>query len=157
MPVITISKIISYWENTKDLPSFFGSSVQAGMLLTPLALLYLILPFGREVNDHYMNYGEFWTSGAGITLFLFVVLDCIGCWGIAARKPNSRWACVFSTIMPMIPAVLFHYLSGAAWCKQATLQAGMVSAIIPASIIYAYLFHSSAVRAYFKAGKRDQF
>jgi hypothetical protein len=59
--------------------------------------------------------------------------------------------------MPMIPAVLFHYLSGAAWCKQATLQAGMVSAIIPASIIYAYLFHSSAVRAYFKAGKRDQF
>jgi len=95
MPIMTIlSEIMNYWENVNELPSFIRRTVQAGMILTPLGLLYLIMPFRKEVAGHYMNFVEFWASGAGISSILFVVLGLIGSWGIAARKPNTRWALV---------------------------------------------------------------
>ena len=141
---------MSYWKNTKELPFFIGNFVQAGMILSPLALIYLILPFGKEVDGHYMSYGEIWKSGAGICLFLFFVLELLGCWGIAARKQNSCWAFIFAPIVLPILLSLFHHLNGAAWSENASSPAYIVMAIIIGTFFYAYLFYSSAMRAYFK-------
>src|SRR4051812_36854326 len=96
------------WRNTKEMPFLLRILCQGGMVAGPLLLVTLVVPAGNwKFNGHQMSYPELWRSGTGIIQLIFLGLVTLGTWGIAARKPSSRWALVVAPILPPMLALAF--------------------------------------------------
>jgi hypothetical protein len=140
-----VSRLITYWRNTDDMPAFVRLLCKGGMVAGPFLLVALFIPDGdRRVNDEVMSYSEFWASGAGASALLFVGLVTAGSWGMAARAHWSRWALVLAQLIPLVPFPKLLLPS---------LPLSITLCAISAAIVYLCLFHIPSIRAYMEATK----
>ena len=143
-----IARLKKYWGNTKEMPFLLGMFCQGGMVAAPILLLSIFLP-GQEwdVNGHPMEFAKFWRSGAATSALFLAGLGTIGAWGLAARKPWSRWAWVAAPVLPLItfPRELVPDLAMA-----------VLSGRVSAAIIYVCLFRLGSVRAYLNSGANNE-
>src|SRR5262245_52347499 len=92
-----------WWRNTSEMPFLLRQLCQGGMVAGPILLIFLCLPiFEWTVNGRRVSYSELWLSGSGVAFALFVSLVAVGCWGLAARRPASRWALVLAPVAPYV-------------------------------------------------------
>jgi hypothetical protein len=118
------------------------------MIVNPLLIFFLVLPiFNWNINGREVSYQELWISGAGWVLFIVTVLGSLGAWGMAARFPITRWACVLMPTLPILVAALYP----SSWFIQELFADVLtpLSALITSVVIYACLFHLPSVRRYF--------
>ena len=141
------SRLAAYWRNTGDMPFVLRMLCQGAMVAGPLGLLMLVVPLiDVSVNGQRLSYAELWTSGAGLSGLMFAGLVTIWGWGMAARKPWSRWTLVAAPLLPILPfpKELIPDLRGV-----------IVSGIVHAAIAYVLLFHLRSVREYLERGNRE--
>ena len=136
------------WINTKAMPQLLRMFCQGGMVAPPiLALLLLVLPITEwTVNGRQVQYAELWSSGAGLTMLVFMVIATAGAWGLAARATWSRWFWVATPIAPVLVAAVYP----STWFTQeiAGDTSVWVGAAATSAIIFACLFLIPAVRNY---------
>jgi len=140
----------TYWSNTKKMPFLLRMLCGGGMVVGPIFLVFVVFPIADwTFNGTKMSYSELWRSGAGLIMVILFGLVTIGTWGMAARKPNSRWALVLAPSAPVILALAFPQL-------QSTFPLDAVfflQVIITPVIIYGCLFHLASVREYLGNGR----
>ena len=131
------------------MPSLLRMFSQGGMTAGPLLFLAFALPLGNiGVFGKTMSYAEFWASGAGVGTELFILIVTVGCWGLAARAANSRWAlvvCPFSwiPIAIAVPSALTE-----------SVKILILESVVGATFIYYCLFRLHSVRRYMAGGRR---
>lgn len=144
----------TWWRNTRHMPWLLRQICQGGMLAGPILLFFVLLPLADyRINGRSMSYSEFWFSGAGASAALFVSLIIVGCWGLAARRPNSRWALVAAPLAPYAPLVVFP----SSFVGDVT-AADVLLACLTAAVIYVCLFYPPSIRRYLEgeiAGDRS--
>jgi hypothetical protein len=129
----------AWFQNTMELPHFARLVCDGGMFLGPIALVAaLVLFHDWVVNGQRMSYGEFWRSGAGLSVVTFAGLISAGSWGIAARRPWSRWAIVATPVLPIVPFP--RSLIPGIW--------PIINGVLTAAVLYLYLFHAKSIRTY---------
>ena len=140
----------AYWRNTKDMPSLMGTLCQGGMVAGPILFIFVVLPIADwTVNGREMTYSEFWGSGAGIWAVLFVGLVTGGMWGMAARKPSSRWALVLAPVLPVAFTLPFSE-----WRAMVPLEPIFaLELLVIVALLYVCLFHIPSVQRYFADGQ----
>lgn len=86
-----------------------------------------------------------WRSGAWVPTFIWMwmLLICISCLGVAARRPAFRWILVLSPIVMETLSVAHVGLR----------VFDVASAIFWGASCYAYLFHAPSLRRYFAAAE----
>lgn len=140
-----------YWENTKDLPFPLDMLCQGAMIAGPVMFVFLVVPIvDWTIEGRHLSYAELWQSGAGVAYALFLLLLTIGAWGLAARKPASRWALIFAPIAPYVASAPF-LRSGL--LSRDDLTFGILGGMLMAAVLYACLFRLPAVRRYFAGGQ----
>lgn len=135
------------WNNTKAMPQPMRMLCQGGMVAPPILALLLVLPImDWTVNGRQIAYSELWSSGAGLTMLVFMLMATAGAWGLAARTRWSRWALVATPVAPVLVAAVHPRT----WFTQeAAGDASVwVSAVAVSLIIFACLFLIPAVRNY---------
>ena len=141
------------WTNTKSMPALLRMFCQGGMVAPPILIALLVLPvMDWTVNGKQVSYVELWSSGAGLSMLLFMVTATAGAWGLAARARWARWAWVATPVAPLL--VLAAYPS--TWfTKEVVLDTSVwLGALATAAIIFACLYWLPAVRRY-AAGAAD--
>ena len=139
------------WQNTKAMPQLLRMFCQGGMVAPPVLALLLVLPImDWTVNGRQIGYAELWSSGAGLTMLVFMVMATAGAWGLAARARWSRWVWVATPLAPVLVAAAHPQT----WFTQeATNDASVwVSAAAASLVIFACLFWIPAVRMYASSG-----
>ena len=122
---------------------------QAGMVAGPVLLCFVVLPISDwTVNGRRMSYADFWASGAGASAALFVGLLTVGPWGMAARRPGSRWLLVFA---PLAPVVLVPSSPLLADTPYWTI---VLSQVVTSMIIFWCLFYLQPVKRYLESDER---
>jgi hypothetical protein len=135
-----------YWRNTKEMPLLLGILCQGGMVVGPIFFVFAVLPIADwTFNGRQMSYSEFWSSGAGLVMVGIIGPMTMGAWGMAARKPNSRWALVLMPLVPVVLTLMFPQLRSTVTLDPLYL----LELILSPAIIYGCLFHFSSVRNYF--------
>ena len=143
--MIQIAK--QWWRDTAELPALLSALVRAGMVVGPILLLGILLPFAHwEVDGRDMARAEVWRSGVGVAATAVVMFVCAGSWALAARRPFSRWLLAVAPLVPYIVLAASQYRS------EADLLVPVVSAAATSALIAWYLFGSRRVRAYIAAG-----
>ena len=142
------SNLARWWANTKEMPLVLRLLCQGGMIVSPIFIVLLLVPFiDWDINGRPMSYIEIWTSGAGLSICAFLVLVMVGTWGLAARNAKSRWVLVLAPLAPCAVLLL-------PWRSQfatESLAIGTVTQLIlGAAVIYICLFHLKIVRKYFE-------
>src|SRR5690242_5922155 len=115
------------------------------MLVGPIVLILLVVPgHDMTMNGHHMSYSQLWRTGAGLAGVIGFGLFTAGAWGFAARQRWSRWALVAAFILPIpvMPKALVP-----------ALPSLVLSCLVPAVVLYAYLFRSERIRVYLE--RRD--
>lgn len=142
-----MSSLLALWNNTKAMPQLLRMFCQGGMVAPPILALLLVLPImDWTVNGRQVSYSEPWSSGAGLTMLVFMLMATAGAWGLAARTRWSRWAWVATPVAPILVAAVHPRT----WfTREAAGDASMwVSAVAASLIIFACLFLVPAVRNY---------
>jgi hypothetical protein len=116
------------WLNTRDLPSLARWFIRFGMIFCPILVFVVMLPL--------------WSSGTFLPASIWMALLAIGCWGVAARKPNYRWILVFSSFATEAASILFVPLR----------VTDIASAGWWSIVVYVCLFHSRSIRSYLSEG-----
>lgn len=147
---MNIEQITSYWRNTKSLPFLLRMIIQGAMVSAPVLLIFVLLPITEwEINGRRLSYTEFWSSGEGVALTIFLVLGIVGSWGFAARVAATRWLLV---LLPIAPYIIFAIF----FPKSAPITIGLiVNMILTAAAIYVCLFRLQAVRSYLGSENND--
>jgi hypothetical protein len=141
------------WRNTHQMPSLLRMFCQGGMVAAPLLFLASVVPMGGfSVNGKNMSYREFWLSGAGLSAAVLALLIAVGCWGLASRSSNSRWALVLS---PLVPSILISIVDPGAFDTSAPLL--VLESAASAGVIYMLLFRIRAIQRYLEGGERKRF
>ena len=133
--------------NTKAMPQLLRMFCQGAMVAPPILILLLVLPLMEwTVNGRQVSYSELWSSGAGLTMLVFMLIATAGAWGLAARASWSRWAWVATPVAPVLVAAV-HPTS---WFTQEVTGDVSVWAgsFATSAIIYACLFLIPAVKNY---------
>ena len=139
-----MSRLTAYWRNTEQMPIILCVACRGGMLAGPLLLVMLAIPgVDWRVDARSMSYGEVWNSGVGLVMVVFLGLVTVGSWGMAARRPWSRWALVLTQVLVIVPIVAGEV--DQPWVL-------LVQAGVAALIIYAVLFHLPSIRTHFESG-----
>ena len=131
------------WRNTRDMPLLLRVMCRGGMAVAPVLLVLLIVPvLNWTVDGRLVSHAELWTSGAGPALALLLSMTALGCWGLAARRPSSRWLLVAAPVVPLVARAMWTDAAGALepWL--------LVEAVAAALVLYVGLFHTSVVRTY---------
>ena len=142
-----MSSFRALWINTKAMPQLLRMFCQGGMVAPPILTVLLVLPITEwTVNGRQVQYAELWSSGAGLTMLVFMVIATTGAWGLAARATWSRWLWVATPIAPVLVAALYP----STWFTQEV--AGDVSVWVGSAatsvVIFACLFLIPAVKTY---------
>ena len=141
---------VQAWRNTSAMPTIMRVLCQGGMVVPPLLLVCLLIPFFEwEVNGRMVSYAELWHSGAALVMASTMLLVTMGAWGSAARLGWARWLLVASPIVPLVVAAVYPRT----WfTEQVALEANAwLSAVLVSAIIFAGLFLVPSVRAYYQA------
>ena len=139
-----------YWSNTREMPFLLRILCQGGMVAGPVLFLFLVLPIADwTFNGTRMSYSELWSSGAGLVMAVFIGLVIVGTWGMAARKPTSRWALVLAPLAPIILALAFPKLRSTVPLDPVFL----LQVLVTPAIIYGCLFHFASIRKYLGDGR----
>jgi hypothetical protein len=101
---------------------------------------------GLTVNGQRMSYVDLRTSGAGLSGLMFAGLVTTWGWGMAARKPWTRWALVVAPLAPLLPFPRELIPD---------LGAVIVGGVFHAVIAYLLLFHLRSVREYLERDNRE--
>lgn len=144
--MLAITQLNRWWKNTKEMPFLMRLLCQGGMVAGPILLFFLLAPIADwTVNGRRISYGELWSSGAGASFALFIALIILGSWGLAARKPISRWAVVLAPVAPY--AVLLAFPNS--WLTADSISVSvLMQAFIAAALMYFCLFHLKGIRRY---------
>ncbi len=144
--MLNISSIVTYWKNTGDMPFLLRLPCQGGMGAGPVLLLLLMFPFmDWNIDGRSLSYAELWSSGAGVVIGISLLLVSIGVWGLAARRPASRWALVAAPIAPV--AIAFLPMFQLRYLEPVTTDI-ILNTVITAFVVYVCLFHIPAVKKY---------
>lgn len=136
-----------WWANTREMPLVLRLLCQGGMIVSPIFILLLLVPFPSwEINGRSMPYIEVWTSGAGLSICAFLLFLAIGTWGLAARGANYRWALVFAPLAPYV--VLLLYPWGSQFAADALAFGTVAQLLLGAVVMYVCLFHLKVVRMF---------
>lgn len=136
-------RLPAIWRNTRDMPLLLRVMCRGGMIVAPVLLVLLIVPaMNWTVDGRLVSHAQLWRSGAGPALALLMLLVALGCWGLAARRPPSRWLLVAAPVVPYVARALFPDAASALepWL--------LVEAVAASLILYVGLFHTGAVRTY---------
>jgi hypothetical protein len=145
--------IRALWRNTRDMPQLLGVFCQGAMVAPLILAVALVLPLTTwTINDRQVDYTDLWTSGAGSTMLVLMLMATAGAWGLAARASWSRWVWVATPVGPLLVAAAYPKT----WfTADATSDLSIwLSALFAAAIIFACLFLTPSVRAY-AAGRAD--
>jgi len=145
--------IVALWRNTKEMPPLLRMFCQGAMVAPPALSALLVLPLTDwTVNGKQVPYAELWSSGAGLTMLVFMLLAAAGAWGLAARAKWSRWAWVATPVAPLLVAALYPRT----WFTQ-EVSGGVtvwLSALLTSILIGACLFFVPSVKEYTSRGAR---
>ncbi len=131
------------WSNTTEMPFLLRIYCRGGMLAGPLLLVMLPLPIVEwTLNGNLVSNSEAWGSGLALAMTTFLILIAGGCWGMAARLSNSRWALVAA---PTVPTLMIAALS------PGVSGGDVLQAILTSAGIYFSLFHLGSVSRYMKS------
>jgi hypothetical protein len=138
------------WQNTKTMPWILRFLCQGCMVVAPLMLILLLLPWIEwSMDGQSVGYSERWSSPSGIALALALFLATTGSWGMAARIANSRWLIVAS---PSVPGLIITLAASARNFRASIETSIWLEAVITSLILYGALFHVNAVRQFFDRG-----
>ena len=135
------------WRNTKAMPQLLRMFCQGGMVAPPILALLLVLPvMDWKINGRQVQYAELWSSGAGLTMLVFMLMATAGAWGLAARAVWSRWVWVATPLAPILVAAVYPRT----WfTREAAGDVSVwASAAATSLIIFACLFLVPAVKNY---------
>lgn len=134
---IRINKAIG---NTSAMPQILSLTVRAAMVTGPLLIIFALLPLVPwTIDGKVMSGEEAWASGFAPMLITWLVLVTFAAWGIALRRPQSRWVAVALPLASMVLAMSVASVS----------LADMAFSVGMAICIYLYLFHARSVCRYF--------
>lgn len=141
-------RLMAWFQNLEELPELLRTLCTAIMLIGPIVLLWLVVPgHDTTMNGQRMSYSQLWRSGAGLAGVMGFGLLTTGAWSLAARQRWSRWALVAAFIIPI--AVMPKTLTP-------DLPMLIINCLIPAAVLYAYLFRSERIRAYLEPSGGDK-
>ena len=109
------------------------------MVAPPILTLLLVVPLMEwTVNGKQVSYSELWSSGAGLTMLVLMLLGAAGAWGLAARASWARWAWVATPIAPILVAAVHPKT----WFTQEVTadSTAWLGAVATSAIIYVCLF-----------------
>ena len=79
--------LVALWRNTKEMPALLRMFCQGAMVAPPLLAVVLLVPLTNwNVNGREVHYSELWSSGAGLTMLVLLLMVSAGSWGLAARR-----------------------------------------------------------------------
>jgi hypothetical protein len=81
------------WLNTRELPTLARWSIRYGMIVCPILIVVLMLPWLPLATP--------------LPAAVWMALLAFGCWGVAARRPNYRWVLVFSPFATEVVSILY--------------------------------------------------
>ena len=141
-------RLLACFRNLEELPEVLRIFCTALMLMGPIVLILLVVP-GHDItmNGQHMSYSQLWLSGAGLAGLIGFGLFTAGAWGFAARQRWSRWALVAAFILP-IPVMPKALVPG--------LPSLIISCLVPAVVLYAYLFRSERIRVYLEGRDNEK-
>jgi hypothetical protein len=145
-----MSTLSRLWSNTKSMPQLLRMFCQGGMVAPPLLALLLVLPLTEwTVNGRQVPYKELWSSGAGLTMLVFMLAAAAGAWGLAARLRWSRWAWVATPVVPLVVAAAHPRT----WFTEEVTRDPSVwlGSLATSAVVFACLFLVPAVRNYVTA------
>lgn len=148
-----MSALATLKANTKAMPPLLRMFCQGGMVAPPILALLLVLPLvDWTINGKQVSYAELWSSGAGLTMLVFMLVAAAGAWGLAARKRWSRWAWVATPIAPLLVAALYP----TTWFTEEVTRDSSVwfGGLATSALIFVCLFFVPSVRNYV-AGRAD--
>lgn len=119
------------------------------MVATPVLLVLMFVPLvPLHINGQAVSRREFWHSGVALVFASFLILGVIGSWGMALRRPGTRWAVVS---IVLVPAVISQLLPASALLAlgQPSPSRMLVAGCAYAIGFYLCLFHIPAVKRYF--------
>ena len=142
-----MSSLRALWINTKAMPQLLRMICHGGMVAPPILALLLVLPITEwTVNGRQVKYAELWSSGAGVTMLVAMVIATAGAWGLAARATWARWLWVATPLAPVLVAAVYP----STWFthEAAGDMLVWVSAAATSVIIFTCLFLIPAVKNY---------
>ena len=147
--MLNFSQFTQYWRNTYEMPVIFRVLCQGGMVVGPFFLLLMAIPLKDwEVDGRQLSYAEFWSSGYGPAFSAAMALFSAGTWGLAARKPWSRWLVILGPTIPHI--VLATFATSPIYVCSPNCAGVFIEAAATSAGLYVCLFHVRPFRDYLR-------
>ncbi len=143
-----MSTLARLFKNARELPLVVSILCHGYMVVGPLMLLFMLIPFfDWEIDGRMMTYHELWNSGTFIALVLVLIMATAGAWGMAARVPWARWVLVLMQPAMLLALALFPSTQA----SQESLSMGdlTLQTLVMSLCVYACLFHLPGMRRYY--------